>query len=136
MISWPTAPFSGAQQSMIDREDGPIKHYRMVCDLCGKKTKRFVGDFSFKYDAPKGWKEFEDDYDYVHHCPKCALDAKQEGVKEIVPNVDDSADISDHESVCRPLIRKSVNALVIDLSEGCQWVITSDTPIKVEQYEE
>lgn len=73
---------------MIEREDGPIKHYRMVCDLCGKRTKRFAYNFKFEYNALAGWKEVEGkDYKrtfkYSHHCPKCSLNVV-ENVKEVI----------------------------------------------------
>ena len=120
---------------MIDREDGPIKHYRMVCDSCGKKTKRFAYEFNFESDSPPGWREFGDEGDPRHQCPKCAGTAKPL-VKEITPNVGEAADVSDHEEVYLPLTRRAANELVIDLGNGRTWTITSDSPIKVEQTEE
>jgi hypothetical protein len=119
-----------------DREDGPVKHYRYVCDGCGKKSKRGIEDLP---DLPKGWKEVgEDDWNGgIHHCSKCAKNPLAlSGPKEVVPKVGDSLDISDHEAVSRPLTRKAVNMLVINLQEEGKLVITSDSPIKIEQHEE
>ena len=121
-----------------EREDGPVKHYRMKCDTCGKQTKRFAYEFEFEDDAPPGWKEIDwqgDGWDCRHQCPKCASNTST-GTKEIVPNIGDGFDISDHEAVYRPLIRKANNTLVIDLQDGCRLVITSNATIKVEQTEE
>jgi len=121
---------------MIEREDGPVKHYRMVCNLCRKQTKRHAYEFNFKHDAPAGWKELSDGYsggEGVHHCPQCA-NSVQEEVKEIVPKVGNSFDVSDHDAVYRPLIRRAGNVLEIDLQDGCKLVITSNTFIKVEQH--
>ncbi len=125
---------------MIDREDGPIKHYRMKCNLCGKQTKRFPDEFWFERDAPPGWKEIEDgnEDDGTHHCPKCAPDAPAKASDrktEILRKVGDGMDISDHGAVHRPLVRKADGRLVIDMQDGCKLVITSDTPITVEQIE-
>jgi hypothetical protein len=125
---------------MIDREDGPVKHYRIVCNTCKKQTKRFAYEPPYFGDKewPTGWKEVKDDgwYGNKHYCPKCASNTVDKTVKEIVPNIGDGDDISDHDAAHRPLIREAVNKLVIDLQDGCKWVITSDTPIKVEQHEE
>lgn len=120
---------------MIDREDGPIKHYRMKCDSCGKQTKRFAYGFDFENDAPPGWKQIGEEWDVEHRCPKCAS-STIENVKEIVPNFNDNFDISDHDAVYRPLTRKATNELVIDLQDGRKLVITSDSAIRVEQHEE
>lgn len=124
---------------MIEREDGPVKHYRMKCDKCGKQTKRFAYEFYFEHDSPPGWKEIDskgDGWDCKHHCPKCVSGIHENIKEEIVPNIGDCFDISDHDAVCRPLTRKAVNTLVIDLQDGCKLVITSDTLIKVEQHDE
>ena len=124
---------------MIEREDGPVKHYRMKCDKCDKQTKRFAYEFNFETDAPIGWKEIEDESgmgDHIHYCPKCVSTTHENVKKEIVSKIGDSFDLSDHDAVYRPLIRKAVNTLVVDLQDGCKLVITSDMAIKVEQYEE
>jgi len=123
----------------LEREDGPIKHYRMKCDKCGKETKRFA------YESPKvgskhwpiGWaKVAEDDWKGgVHHCPNCSGQAPQ-GAKVIVPKVGDGFQISDHEEVDRPLTRKAGNCLVINCQDGCKLHITSETDIKVELTEQ
>jgi ribosomal protein S27AE len=121
----------------IDREDGPVKHYRMKCDSCGKQTKRFAYEFYFENDAPAGWKELDgDNWDRKHHCPKCASSTIDNAKKEIIPNVGDGFEMSDHESVSRPLIRKDANTLIVDLQDSCKLVITSNAAIKVEQKED
>lgn len=123
----------------IEREDGPVKHYRMKCDSCGKQTKRFADGFDFEYDSPPGWTEDDwqgDGWNCRHYCPKCSGNMDTAGIKEIIPNIGDSFDISDHEAVYRPLMRKNGHTLVIDCQDGCQLVITSKSKIKVEQTEE
>ena len=123
----------------IEREDGPVKHYRMICDSCGKQTKRFAYEFDFKYNAPVGW--IEVDWEgrlmngYKHQCPKCSSNPVKY-TEEIIPNIGDGFNISDHDEVNRPLVRKSGNMLVIDCQDGFKLIITSDTKIKVEQTEE
>lgn len=119
----------------IEREDGPIKHYRMVCDSCGKQTKRFADG----YELLPGWREEEgdedSDYDEKHYCPKCSS-ATVPNVTEIIPNIGDSFDVSDHELVYRPLKRQDAQTLTLDMKEAGKLIITSKTPIKVEQHED
>ncbi len=83
---------------MMEREDGPTKHYRMICDLCGKRTKRCIEGFDFEEYIAKGWikiyherwekiEDGEDEEDWwncKHHCPKCASSTtiKQENIKK------------------------------------------------------
>lgn len=117
----------------IEREDGPTKHYRYVCDRCGKQSKRGVEDLP---DVPN-WKTVENDPDdpnchdeYSHYCPKCAGAEPQEA-KEIITKNGSKFDVSDHESVYRPVIRKDAHTLVIDMKEAGRLVITSNTAIKV-----
>lgn len=118
-----------------EREDGPIKHYRYVCDKCGKQSKRGVDEPPYLKDCP-GWVEMEDEEEnYTHYCPKCS-NAKVEKVREVVPNLGDSLDVSDHAKVYRPLLRLEKNKLVIDLQDGQKLIFTSNTAIKVEQHDE
>jgi hypothetical protein len=123
---------------MLEREDGPIKHYYAVCDGCRKDSKRQAEDFDFSIYEALGWKEVEIDggYDVKHYCPQCAGTRTEPLVKEVIPNPGDSDDISDHEAVHRPVKRISKNELVIDLGNGCKWTISSNTAIRVEQHDE
>lgn len=120
---------------MIDREDGPVKHYRMKCDTCGKQTKRFAYEFDFENDAPVGWREDEEaaPWECKHYCPKCSKSVIKQAKLEIIPNPDNSFNMSDHDSVFIPLIRKDANTLIIDLQEVGKLVITSKAAIRVEQ---
>lgn len=121
---------------MLEREDGPVKHYYAVCDKCGKKTRRQAWGWSIK-EAPKGWVETDDEDEPQHYCPKCATGTAPPSVTEAVPKVGNVEELSDREEVSVPLKRTAANTLVIDLGkEGGKFVITSETPIKVEKYEE
>lgn len=123
---------------MLEREDGPIKHYYAVCDGCGKGSKRQAEDFDFDIYAAVGWTEVDIDngWDCKHYCPKCSKTRTEPLVREVIPNVGDIDDISDHEAAQRPVKRISKNELVIDLGNGCKWTISSNTAIKVEQHDE
>jgi len=121
----------------IQREDGPVKHYRMKCDKCGKQTKRFAYDF--ENDAPKGWQEDDwqkDGWDCKHYCPKCTSNNDQNNTNEIIPNNNDSFDLSDHERVHRPIVRKDDNTLVIDCQDGRYITISANTKITAQLTEE
>ncbi len=124
---------------MIEREDGPIKHYFMICDTCKKKTRRQPGDFFFEEYEQKGWSEVEDDgwHGNKHYCPACST-GKPAGktIKEIIPEAGDGEQLSDHEEADVPLKRVNDNQLVIDLGVGGKIFISSDTEIIVEHHEE
>lgn len=128
---------------MIEREDGPVKHYRMKCNKCSKQTKRHAYEFYFERDAPVGWKEVNDGYsggEGVHYCPECVasilgIEYKNSKKKEVIAKIGKSISLSDHDAVSRFLVRKSEHKLVIDLEEEGKLIITSNTAIKVEQEE-
>lgn len=130
-----------------DREDGPTKHYRYVCDGkgCKKRSKRGVDE---PPDLPKGWVEYnpdedncppgwkeEDGYDPTHFCPKCAGTVVDNTPKEILTKTGEKFDVSDHDSVYRPVIRQDAHTLVIDMKEAGKLVIKSNTSIKVEMHD-
>ncbi len=123
---------------MLERDDGPIKHYYAVCDGCGKDSKRQPEEFDFGIYAALGWKEVDvnNGWDCEHYCPQCANTRTEPLVKEVIPNVGDAEDLSDHGEMYLPVKRESESQLVIDLGHGRKWTITSDTAIKVEQHDE
>lgn len=119
---------------MLDREDGPTKHYRYTCDGkgCKAETKRGIEEPP-DLDDPDlaGWTSNEDTDQ--HFCPKCSGNPPPQA-REIVQTAGKGLDLSDHESVSVVLKREATDRLVIDIGNGSTVVITADTPIKAEQH--
>ncbi len=122
-----------------EREDGPVKHYRLVCDTCKKQTKRFSWEPPYVGSKrwPAGWREIDwekaDLHGPRHECPTCGH-AEVEKVKEIIPNDGNGFEMSDHEAVSCCLVRKEGNKLIVDLQEEGKLIITSNTRIVVEKH--
>lgn len=119
---------------MIDREDGPIKHYRLVCNKCKKQTKRYSYGLTFTAKEFPGWTTNGDEDEPEHYCPTCSGNPEPPKVQEIVTEAGSKGgmELSDHEEASVFLRREADGKLTIGIYGKQVIVITADTPIKVE----
>ena len=118
---------------MLEKEDGPIKHYRLICNICKKKTKRYAYELHFSEKEFPGWKQVvsKERYgEYDHFCPKCSGNPEPDKITTIIPNNEDTVD---HEDAGVHLERISTNEIKISIIPGVEITFISDTPIRVEQ---
>lgn len=124
---------------MLEREDGPTKHYRYLCDGkgCKAKTKRGI-EQPPDLDDPDlaGWTEVEESEtvrDTQHFCPKCSGNAGPPKVTEIIKKDGTGVQLSDHCDASVFLKREGDSRLSIAIGNGVVIVVTADTPVKVEK---